>query len=161
MRADELAELDEHASRAFGMQEGDEIPVRTLAWLVVDEPNAARPQGSEFGTEIVHAIGRVVHLRICVAAKARYRRVFTQRRKKFDDGIACRNTDNLNALLRDGFPVRDGKTKRGRIKRHHRVEIFHDDRYVVDRALGVRYCEAPWYCLAAGGSARMFLGGLL
>jgi hypothetical protein len=114
------------------MKEGDQVSVRSAAWSLVYQANAARFQLVEFCLEVADAVRGMVQARFRFAAVFRDRRRFAQRPKQLDDRLAGGKTDRLDALIVDDLAIDFLEAQCLRVKSHGGVEIFDDDRDVVD-----------------------------
>ncbi len=82
------------------MKKRNRITVGSLARPLVDQPHAGRPKFVELPFNVVHSKRRVVQPAFGVPAVARDRRVGLKRAQQFDDGVAGREADRLDALGR-------------------------------------------------------------
>jgi hypothetical protein len=114
------------------MKEGDQVAVRAFAGLLVDEADALGLETREFGPDVADAVGDVMQLARRVAAELLDRRIARERLEQFDDGVADRNADDLDALLLDRLVVEPRESERLGVQPFGGREVADDDADVID-----------------------------
>jgi len=82
-----------------------------------------------------------MQFRFCVSAIFRNRRFFRERTQQFDDPLTRAQPNCVDALVGHDFPICDLKAERIHIKSERCIQIFDDDRYVIDRHAGTPLAE--------------------
>ena len=127
-----LLQLDQHAVRRRGMNEGDQRAFGAGPRALVDQPGAARLQLRQRGGDVLDAEGDVVQPRAALLHERRDRRVGRGRFEQLEAGFADRHEVRAHALRWHLFRRFDLQAERVAVERERGVEILHRDADVIE-----------------------------